>query len=651
MNYRVLKNVLWLSTAIQLSFLSHQVIAQDADTIDLGEITIQSVDDVNVGAADRGASKYITNETLEDTVSGDLKDVFAGEASVNVGGGVSIGQKVFVNGVDQLNLAVTVDGISQNNRVFHHVSANAIDPGLLKSVRVDAGVAAADVGPHALGGAIAYETVDAQDLLAEGVDFGGKAALSFDSNGNTFTEMLTLFGRSGNFEYLGYVKNSNGGDYTTGGGLEIAGSSADLQSFMLKTAYEDDAGHRIEFSGLQAIDDAQRAYRANFAGLTTGNPAGFVGETRIYDTKRQNYAISYSNTQASDMFDPEFTFGYSRTDVDVLEPYNSLGTSDTYSGKFQNTFHLSADDTISAGIDFYRNSSVYEDGTDVFEESSRNFGAFVQARFAPTARLKLSTGLRADQQKFEGISGYTDTVEGLSANASLKYEIVDGLTFNAGYSNVFGGISLEDNYIFEDTFTYDDVVASRSENYVVGFEYALKRATFSAEVFETNVRDIRNGTSSANFQTQGYNLSASYRWNAGFARLTFADSEITVNEGLASAYDALDYGTPLGQVISLQAEHTLADYNLTLGGSVEAALDYDGTGEIAGSNPLDGYTVLNLFAEYKPRRVEGLTLRLEANNIFDEDYADRATYGIEYASVEEFSEPGRSVMLSMNYDF
>ena len=87
------------------------------------------------GAADRATSMYVSGRELEHARTGDLKDLFSGIASVSVGGAIPVAQKIFVNGVDMLNLGVVVDGTAQNNRTFHHATANAIDPGLLSEGR------------------------------------------------------------------------------------------------------------------------------------------------------------------------------------------------------------------------------------------------------------------------------------------------------------------------------------------------------------------------------------------------------------------------------------------------------------------------------------------------------------------------------------
>ncbi|TIP52051.1 MAG: TonB-dependent receptor, partial [Mesorhizobium sp.] len=77
-------------------------------------------------------------------------------------------QKIYVNGVDENNLAVTVDGSRQNNKVFHHNGTYLLDPALLKAASVQAGVAPADAGPGALAGSLGFETKDAVDLLEPG---------------------------------------------------------------------------------------------------------------------------------------------------------------------------------------------------------------------------------------------------------------------------------------------------------------------------------------------------------------------------------------------------------------------------------------------------------------------------------------------------
>ena len=216
---RVRLSLLLAGTAFQSALLAGGSAAQDAsqsspasgNTVVLDTIVVnanegEENDDKHAGAADRANSIYVSQEDLQLTNPQSLKDVFSGFASISVGGGIGAAQKVYVNSIDELNLAVTVDGVLQNNRVFHHNTTNYVDPTLLKSVRVDPGVAPADAGPGALGGSIVYETVDVGDLLLGDRSYGGFASISYDTNSNTFTEAGSAYGRYEGFELLGDIK-------------------------------------------------------------------------------------------------------------------------------------------------------------------------------------------------------------------------------------------------------------------------------------------------------------------------------------------------------------------------------------------------------------------------------------------------------------
>lgn len=615
----------------------------------LDPITLQALD-ADGSAADRGASQYVAAAELERARMGDLKDLFTGIASVSVGGAIPVAQKIFINGVDMLNLSVTVDGVEQNNRAFHHVSANAIDPGLLKFVRVDAGVAAADAGPHAVAGAVVMETVDAADILEDGRSFGGNIRLSYGDNGRTFGRAATLAGQAGGFEWLGYLKSATGDDYKAGGGDRITGSAADLQSALLKLAYETPDGHRIELSGQRLHDDALRPYRANIGHIEGGRP---VPELRRYDTSRTSWSLSYENTQAEGFWDPRFVIGRSESRVHVDQPtaappYVSKGDSDTFSAKLENRFHLNDADSVTAGVDWYDRSSTYSDPASALDENARNIGLYAQARLEPVERLDLSFGLRWDRQEFTGTSGWKDRNAGFSGNASVAYGVTDALVLRAGASTVFGGIAIEDNYIFNGAWDYDVLRPARARNYTLGFDYQAGDLRLDGELFLTQVDNARGGAYAGienfDFESRGYNLGLGYGWDGGYLRASMSDSRVSVNGDPASSYQALDFGAPLGRVFSIEAQHTPLGSPFTYGGSIEAAAKYD---RIEGDSDrtIPGYAVLNLFAEYAPTAVPGLVLRAEVANLFDKDYADRATYGGDYATVTPLREPGRTLSL------
>ncbi|MFV1462957.1 TonB-dependent receptor plug domain-containing protein [Phaeobacter sp. JH57H1] len=646
------------STALTL-FSATTGYAQDDTVLSLDPILVKQRDS-DGEAADRATAVYVADAEIERAAMGDLKDLFAGIASVSVGGAIPVAQKIYVNGIDMLKLAVQVDGVSQNNRVFHHASANAFDPGLMKSVRVDPGVAPADAGPGALAGRVVMETIDAEDILTDGQAIGGKARLSYGENGDTFGSSLTLAGQADGFEILLYGKRMTGDDYTDGAGNTVGGTRSDLTAGLLKLAYQTDEGHRFEFSGQQMQDTALRNRRANF-GTASFNPLDTV-----YDTKRTVYSLRYEDVNGGGNWDPSATIGFSENEIGSIgTTETSVGVTRTYSATFQNRFHLSESDTITAGVDFQDQKSTASGdfwGSNRPSEQSRTVGVFAQARLQPSDRLKVSAGLRYDWNDFTGQdfgqsgSPYQQDSSGLSGNLSIVYSVNDALSLRAGYSNVFGGIGVEDNFLFFRDWDYSALKPRRASNVVIGADWQSGNWTLGAEAFQTRIDDTRDVAgpvvTSYDFESRGYNLGATYGWEGGFARLTFSDSETRVNGAPASGYYLLDSGAPIGQVLALEVQQELPQWNLVVGGHIDAAFDYDQQlNEAEATTKLEGYEVLNLFAEYRPAAYDNVSIRAEINNVFDRQYADRATYGGDYPGFATLKEPGRSVSIVANVSF
>lgn len=598
--------------------------------------------DVLVGAADRATSMYVSDLELERARTGDLKDVFAGIASVSVGGALPLTQKIYMNGVDMLNLGVTIDGAAQNNRAFHHVTANAIDPGLLKQVRADATISPADAGPYALAGSVVFETVDPEDVIEDGRSFGGNVRLGYSDNGNTAQGAVTLAGVEGGFSWLGYFKRAKGDNYQSGNGSTVLGTAANLTSYLGKLAYQSESGHRFELSGQRLSDDEIRQFRANFGGV-----GGVTDSVRQYDTLRESYSFTYENVLADGTWDPKVTLGYSESDVLVPDPYQSFGYSGTLSATVQNTFHFGAGNSVVAGVDFqHRYGNYYSPPGSSYPadltERSDNFGVFAQARMAPSDRLKLSFGARFDLQGFEGVDGTEIDNNGLSANAAAVFAVTDTFSLRAGVSSVFGGIDIEDNYTFDPAWAYGGLQATRAHSATVGFDWELGALALGGEVFVTRINNARSGVDNFDFESRGFNLGATYGWATGFARATLAHSDVEVDGAPAASYPALDFGAPLGTVMAFEIEQETGIRGLRVGGGLDIALDYDMP---SGVEDLEGYQVVNVFAEYVPPSMKNLTIRAEVSNLFDTEYADRATYGGDYPSVTTLKEPGRTISL------
>lgn len=612
----------------------------------------------------------VTSEGLALSNPADLSELFVAEPTISVGSSIPMSQKLYVNGVEENNLAISIDGARQNNKVFHHNTTTLIDPALLKAARIDPGVAPADAGPGALAGALAYETKDAADLLEAGRNIGGRYKLEYDSNGNTIANSAAIYGRSGGFEYLGFLKYGSGDLREDGAGVDIVGSGTNILSGLGKIAYETQNGGRFEFSIENVRDDEARPYRANVGAIIGGRP---TPATRPYDLNRRNIALTYTTTAPTAMWDPTIRLAYSATEL--LNDETALTTSQriwgetiSLNGTISNRFQLDWGE-VNAGVDFYNDKAsidyiYFPDARENYatNEKLRNIGLFAQARVEPTSNARLSFGLRVDFQKFTGVDGTTQSDSGVSGNISGEVDLTDRVTLSAGYSHVWGGVDLAENYVINPAWTYPTggITAVTANNLFIAAAYDGGSWSVDGKIFGTKIDNARAASwrggpaGVIDLETRGFELGFAKNWDRGFFRAGFASIDSDLNGRVADSYTGNYLTMPLGEFFTFQVAHRF-DNGVLVGGDAQVALDFDDTYDFAtgGRGPkLPGYTVANVFAEYQPRGSKNLTLRAEINNLFDRDYSSRATYGQEFVGeVVPLKEPGRSFKLSLEYVF
>ncbi|MFN3209372.1 MAG: TonB-dependent receptor domain-containing protein [Roseovarius sp.] len=629
--------------------------AQDADDATfLGTIRI--------GAPEAQAllgNDEITEEEIEQRNPQSIRDVFDGETSVTTSGGAAIANKVFVNGIEESLLSITIDGARQNKSAFHHTGNVLIDPALLKSVEVSKGLAPADAGPNALAGSLAYETKDAADLLEDGDTFGGLLTLSYGTNEERIRAGLTVFGRTGGFEYLLSGTRSDSGSYEDGSGVTVPGSAADLTNYLGKFSYTSPNGHRLEFAASHTEDTGLRAGQAGPGGIIFIRPdfSGVVGRPSVLVpalSERRSYTLTYTNDNATDWFDPFFQLSYNEQIIDASGVY---GKNESLSGTFKNRFAIAGGD-LSFGIDFFDESaSGFGRGAGPFGSSGRedhwNIGIFAQARQDIGERVSVSYGARYDWQEFKAANGRTFKDDGFSANGSVDLRITEALTLNAGYAHSWGGYELGEAALvnFGAPWTYAGFTTSRSDAGRVGLRFERNGWQVSGAYFETYVNDINavlptggDRGAIADLSSKGWEASVGYAWTNGFIRANYTDADVELDNATISS-TAYYLGRPVGKAIALEGAVDIND-EWSLGGTAEFAFDNTDT-----PVKLSGYEVVNLYTTYTPRNFDRLQMRLDVRNLFDETYTSRSSDGVGLGNVVALTEPGRSVSLTANLAF
>ena len=629
---------------------------------------------ISVTATEVAPGGYqIGQEELEQANPIDIKDVFQGEAGVKVGGGADLARKSYVNGIEDSNLNVKIDGARQVGTTFHHMGTAVIDPSLLKSVRVETGVAPADVGPGTLGGSIAYETKDARDILDPGQMFGGIAKYHYESDTDLHSPNLTFAGQAQGFEVMTHGSYDNANNYHDGAGRELAGSAPKMKTFLGKAAWTGQGGDRIEFNSSFLQDEGIRPNRVNFASLSNGS------HPIPHSYQRKAFGVTYKDEAPTEMINPEFVFSYNeiRLDIDRLAiggSHNVNSKTSSYSGKLANTFTtnlgVARTGNVTVGVDFFRDKGENSFGSRPGfgpanapfgnNEISKNVGAFAQARLKMTDDVRVSFGGRFDKQWFNGVDGTHISTSGASGNVNAEYDVVQGLTAYGGAGTTWGGIPLGESLIYNLTasWNYTDLSASRAMNYKAGFKGDHGPFSGDAHYFITRIngshkRGSGNRQDNLNILSRGFNLSGKYTYGDGFLRATFSSQNLRANGEILVTGSASYHGFNMGEIFTLEAAHMFPQWGLRLGTTNEFALMNDDNG----AAPAPGYGVVNIYAQWAPEKIGdmelgNLTLRADVKNLFDHTYVDRATSAnADNSDASPYYEPGRTFLLTAKLDF
>jgi hemoglobin/transferrin/lactoferrin receptor protein len=668
------------------------------DDFDDGPAVTPGDNTSNDGPLSKGNDVTISQSEINRTQPQSVQGLFAGESAVSAGGSTSASYKVYVHGVEETFLNVQIDGARQSQRgAFHHNSNNLIDPSMLKGVAIDAGAAGADAGPHSLGGAIRYTTKDARDFLSPGQPMGGFVSLSYDSNAHTFKKSASAYGMSNGFEILGYASWADGDAYEDGRGNTIVATDVDLVNYLGKLAYEGSSGDRIAFSAEYITDEGIRPFRSNLALIPGANNLDYS----YNESKRETYTLKYTTTKPSSLYDPEVSFYYNKSSLfrPPIDPpqraaipgppivctpgetrFFCVGFGDveieSIGGKVQNTFTIGPG-KLTTGVDYYRDKSSVDHfgGTAILSEEVRNFGGYAQYRFSPIDPLRISTGVRVDRNEQKGADGTEREDTGASPNVSAEFDLTRQLMAKASYGYSFGGTPLYEAILMRSTGIpafptvpgYSaDLEPQKSRQYKLGL--AFKQSGFAAEgsYFDTRIIDpvcpncsgVGAGGAALvinepDVVTKGYDLSASYTWRAAKLAVNFSHIETEFDDTAISPLQYY-YGTPVGDLLKISGYYKFEGTGVTIGFLSQFAFDYDDSADIpvqAGGTVgvLEGYDVHNVYAQWQPNAIKGLTLRADIFNLFDEFYVDRATaFG---GAQEPLAAAGRTVMVTGKMQF
>lgn len=643
-----------------------------------------------VGAA---TNLSITAEDIEQFQANDLADVFRESPSVSVGGSVGVAQKIFIRGLEDAYLNVTVDGAQQTSTLFHHIGRVTLDPDLLKQIDVQAGAGEATSGPGAIGGSIRFKTKDAQDLLRGDEQFGGRVKASYFSNEGT-RYSGSLYGKlSDSWGLLGYYSTVDRDNFEDGDGNEVLGTAADQDLVFLKASGYIADNQYLSISAEQRDEEGEFSARPNWVVLE-GAP--------LYrsEAERDTYVANYRFDHGALVF-LEAT-AYQTSSSFRGGRFDFLSDIDTYGFDIRNTSDIS-NHVFTYGIDYRKDEVESGPGVGPVQNAEEGsvMGIYAQAHSNITPELLLSYGVRYDDFDFQQqilIDDYygtpvTDEPSGLddnelSFNVGLEYQLTEAWTLGLGYAEAARGKQIGDGFTL-DEYLYDgedvpvvasDVVPETVTNIEASIEYSANNLNARLSAYESTIDDVLfsgyQGNSVFNnigdLESSGVEFNLAYRLDSVDVYFGFSsvDVELMPREGLYSVpynsidingYEFVGLGNSRGDTWVLGADYTVtADisvgFNITMVDDINIdtlhqALENGWTDSLYSLNKAD-YTLVDIYGEWEV--TNDLRLNLAVTNLFDEAYIDHSSvgdYSEVFPSVIGPQEAGRDIRLSVTYDF
>lgn len=610
---------------------------------------------VVTGQSIPGAEVIIDSDALQKLNANELRDVFRSEPEVRIGGGVGAAQKIYVRGMEDTKLNITVDGASQAGNFYHHQGRIAIEPELLKQVTAAAGAGRATNGPGAIGGAIQFETKNPEDLLESGQRFGSLVKAGYYSNADAVKGSVTGYGRlNDQLSALASIVYSDFDDYQDGNGDTQAHTESESLIGLVKLVADLSDDQQLSLSYESLKDEGVRLHRPEW------QPNDIRNIPVPQEMTRTTFIARYRLAPASNPWlDFDATVYNNKATLDHTPgPYGDYTTEfDSVGGDMRNTSRVGNVEWVY-GFEFRRDKAEGEspDYSEYNQEKGRVLGVYTQADWQVAPAWLLSAGLRYDDYHLEEFNDNEFDHDGFSPNISVHHYFNDNLTAYAGWARAIRGAEIGELFRLGYAPSAEGRKEERADNVEIGIDWSNDSYWLSASAFKSEIKDVamylwetREVANAGDLDNQGFSLETGYQGYAWRASLGYSYSRPELNgEPLSGEINGGGVGTAVGNTWITELSYQLhRDIEVGYIGTYVERL----TKVAEGSSEKPGYALHDIYARWLPLQAPGLSMTLSVNNLFDKAYRDHASYGDINELARGTLEPGRDIRLSASYAF
>lgn len=637
-----------LTLAILLTFSSSYSFAQNNKSDD------EQMEHIEVNGHKITGAKSVQISDIQRKQAADLEDLLRDQANITVGGSFGAAQKVYVRGIEDTNLNVTIDGAAQSGQIFHHQARLSLDPEMLKQVELKAGAGTALDGFGALGGAIHFTTKDVDDLLDVDDNFGALVKAGYLSNTEGTHLSANLYGHlTESLSALMSLGKREGDAFEDGSGLVAKNTDYNQEVGLFKLAAQLTEQQSVKLSHDVRTDDGKRNLRVHFRNApwnsATDQKSKRTTTTLTYHFDDQNNLADFSIKA----YNTVNRFAY----VDSVAGNADSMRIETKGVDIRNNTQLSAHD-LTYGLQYKKNKTHHL--ATLASEQDKAIALYLQDDFVISSDLMLSYGFRYDDYSYDDAFGMKYSADGLSPNANIEYSFNDNWSARLGYSEAIRGQSTKQAIMVGDVHNSEHLKEEEANNAELSLSYQNQGWYFNATVFSTEIENVVAAegnpwdgffyTNIGKLESKGLDVTLAKTWQQARIQATYSQNEPEVN-GQALSDNQFGIGTSYGDTFILQANYQLSDLDAELGWSSRVVQEMDKVP--LGYPAKASFTTHDLYVEWHPAQLSGVTVNLTLHNLFDKYYYDHGTFGFDPDSqlLIGLPEPGRDVRLTVSWLF
>ncbi|MCO5145445.1 MAG: TonB-dependent hemoglobin/transferrin/lactoferrin family receptor [Aquamicrobium sp.] len=720
-------------TALAMLYIAIPAAAQDSSTV-LETIEVEGKktsagQKLEKGAADTPLASETTADDIRKKEISDLGDlgnttepgVDYTESQPGKVGGLTI------RGLGGPRIATVIDGIpissfgnliragSPSPMTGISDGTNSFDFSSLSAIDVVRGADSSRLGAGALAGGLLMRTLEPDDLIEDGRDWGGISKVGYDSSDRSVAGSLAIAKRFESTSFLFQGAYKKGHERDNKGTDDIYGvtrtkpnpADIDQSNLLFKVRHDLEGGHRIGMTAeryrldndfeLKTMQNSLYQYDQGWGFESTHRDRVSLdyryeapSEGGLIDAAALTlYWQKLNKNAGSDGIRTSDSARYLR-DNDVEE--SSYGLTGGLLSTF-NTGNLAHEVRFGGTLQFLQTeqfmtglpASSVLNKADMPHVSGTKLGLYLDDRIGlGDSGFALTPGLRLDWYDYEpkAAPGYTGPLvskDGMRISPKLlaTYQMTPQTELFAQWSMAYRAPSIDEYYIYYPSSFYEvrgniDLKPETGHGFEIGANYESGDLSGKLTVFHNRYRNFIEG-----YQVSGAPLIMSWR-NVG--EVEISGIELKARKDFANGFylsGALSYAygknktddtilnsiAPFKAIIGIGYERE--NWGVDLTGIFAGHMREDGpqmdpqTGTPYETFDAPGYGIANLTGWWEPEQVKGLRIQAGVYNLFDRKYwngvavrgVDPTTQSRSNQPVDFYSEPGRTFKVSLTHKF